>query len=162
MVYIPDVGDDPEYQLHGQAKAVRYRSILSVPMLREGVPIGAINVTGAEVGMFSPQQVALLRTFADQAVIALENARLFNELEARNRDLTATSEILGVIAGSPTDVQPVFDTIAASAKQLCNGFASGVYRFDGTLIHLAAYHNWTDEGLAFVRGLYPRAPSPET
>src|SRR4030095_12145873 len=96
------------------------RSLLIVPMRREGGPIGAILVARPAVGRFPDEQIALLQTFADQAVIAIENLRLFKELEARNRDLTATSEILHVISTSPTDVQPVFETIVRNAVQLCD------------------------------------------
>src|SRR5262249_27228524 len=103
-----------------------FRSGVWVPMLREGVAIGAIGVTRSEAGGFGGEEIALLKTFADQAVIAIENVRLFNELEARNRDLTATSEILRVIAGSPTDVQPVFNTVAASAARLCESFDANI------------------------------------
>ena len=94
--------------------------MLAVPLMRDGKPIGAITRGPCEAGKFPEAQVALLQTFADQAVIAIENVRLFTELEARNARLTealeqqtATSDILRVISGSPTDVQPVFDTIAA-------------------------------------------------
>ena len=95
-------------------------------MLRDGNPIGAISVTGAEPAMFSERQIAMLQTFADQAVIAIENTRLFNELQTRNRDLTealeqqtATSEILRVISSRQRDVQPVFEAIAANAARSC-------------------------------------------
>ncbi len=95
--------------------------------------------------MFTERQIALLQTFADQAVIAIENTRLFNELQTRNRDLTealeqqtATSEILRVISQSQRDVQPVFDTIAANARELCEATFAVVFRFDGELIHVAA------------------------
>src|SRR5262249_14989686 len=127
-------------------------------------------------GAFTSAEIELLKTFADQAVIAIENVRLFTELQEKNRALTAahaqvtesleqqtaTSEILRVISSSPTDVQPVFDTIAESAVRLCNGQLGGVYRFDGTLIHFVAHHNWTEEGLETVRSVYPRRPSGET
>src|SRR4029453_4940974 len=136
--HVPDVREDPEYQWHELARAAGYRSQLSVPMLREGQPVGAITVAGASPGAFSDRQVALLKTFADQAVIAIENVRLFQELEARNRDLTealeqqtATSEILRVISSSPTDVQPVFKTILANAARLCSASVATLWQFDG-------------------------------
>src|SRR5262245_63169020 len=97
-----------------------HRTVLAVPLLREGIAIGGILIRRQEVRPFSDKQISLLQTFADQAVIAIENVRLFTELEARNRDLTATGEILQVISRSPTDVQPVFDTIAERAMRLCD------------------------------------------
>jgi GAF domain-containing protein/CheY-like chemotaxis protein len=165
VVYIPDVREDPEYQLQSEAQTAGYRSTLAVPMLREGIPIGAISVPGAEPAMFSERQIAMLQTFADQAVIAIENTRLFNELQTRNRDLTesleqqtATSDILRVISQSQSDVQPVFETIAANARRLCEGTLGGVWTYDGKLIHLAAVHGFTPAGVDTMRRFFPRAP----
>jgi signal transduction histidine kinase/DNA-binding response OmpR family regulator len=110
--------------------------------------------------------MSLLQTFADQAVIAIENVRLFKELEARNHDLTealeqqtATSEILRVISRSQTDVQPVFDTIARNARRLCNGDSASVLRLDGQLIHLEAVDNASAEGAEALRSAYPSSVS---
>ena len=143
-----------------------FRTILSVPLMREGVAIGAIQIRRTAALIFTPRQVALLETFADQAVIAIENVSLFSEVQARNRELTetleqrtATGEILRVIRGSPTDVQPVFDTIVRSAVQLCDGLFSALFRYDGELIHQVAQHNFTPEALAHVRRIYPARPS---
>src|SRR6266852_2607081 len=141
VVHIPDVEVDPEYQHQTLSRAIGFRSGLFVPMLREGAPIGVISVGRAEPGPFSDNEIELLKTFADQAVIAIENVRLFRELEARNRDLTealeqqtATSEILRVISSSPTDVQPVFDTIVANAMRLCGGSTGTLYRRYGDVV----------------------------
>src|SRR4029453_6994993 len=108
-----------------------HRTTLAMPLLREGFPIGAILIRRMEVKPFTEKQIALLKTFADQAVIAIENVRLFNELQERLEQQTATSEILRVIASSPTDIQPVLDTVAENAARLCDASNSGIWRTDG-------------------------------
>jgi GAF domain-containing protein len=152
VAYIPDVRDDPEYRQHTVATAVGYLSILAVPMLHEGHTIGAIAVTGSEPRTFSQRQIELLQTFADQAVIAIENVRLFTELQGKNQALiaahaqvtealdqqTATSEILRVISSSPTDVQPVFEAIVENAARLFRAWTTHVFGFDGRFLHLGA------------------------
>ena len=107
-----------------------------VPVLRDGTPIGLIGVTRRDPGAFTEHQVELLETFANQAVIAIENVRLFNETKEALEHQTATAEVLKVISESPTDVQPVFDAIAERAKTLCGAFTGGVRQFDGKLVHL--------------------------
>ena len=145
-----------------------HRTMLATPLLREGVTVGVIDLFRVEVDPFSDRQVELLRTFADQAVIAIENVRLFTELDRRNRDLTealeqqtATSEILRVISQSQTDVQPVFDTIAAAAHRLCRANSANVFTFDGKLIHLAALVNANPDYVETLRRFFPRPPGRE-
>src|SRR5262245_24105556 len=167
-IHIHDVRADAEYTWGG-GLANPARTVLAIPMLRADELLGMIVIYRHEVRPFNDNQIALLETFADQAAIAIENARLLTELQAKNASLTealeqqtATSEILRVISRSPTDVQPVFDTIAEAAFRLCGGLPSGVYRFDGDLIHVAAHHNWPADALAVARRLYPRPPGRET
>ena len=99
--------------------AMGLRTVLSAPLLREGIAIGAIHIRRREIRPFSDKQIKLLETFAAQAVIAIENVRLFQELKESLEQQTATSEILGVIASSPTDIQPVLDTVAENAARVC-------------------------------------------
>jgi GAF domain-containing protein len=169
IAHIPDVTLDPEFGFPEAARAVDFRAVLAVPTIREGAPIGAIVVQRAGPGAFSESQIQLLKTFADQAVIAIENVRLFKELEARNRDVTealdqktATSEILRVIASSPTNIQPVFDTIVKSVARLCDGMFATLHRFDGELLHWVAQHNYTAEGLEAMREAYPMRADRDT
>ncbi len=153
----------------GLTRIPHLRTMLAMPLLRDGVAVGLIIIWRARVRPFTAKQIALLRTFADQAAIALENERLAQALAARNSELTealeqqtATSEILRVISSSPTDIQPVFDTIVRSAATLCAATAAGLFRFDGSLIHLGAYHNWDPEMLESVRQAFPRPPGRGT
>ena len=125
VVHIPDVLEDPEYSRE-LALAGGWRAVLAIPLDRDGKAMGAITVAKADPTPFSDRQVQLLKTFADQAVIAIENVRLFETEQRRTRELsesleqqTATSKVLGVISSSPTDVQPVFETIASNSVNLC-------------------------------------------
>jgi GAF domain-containing protein len=142
------------------ARTRGWRSDLTVPMLRDGQqPIGAISVSRVEAGRFSPEETALLQTFADQAVIAIENVRLFTETKEALEQQTATSEILQVISNSPTDVQPVFETILSRAVELCGARHGSLFRFDGELLHAAAHHDVPAPTLEILRRDYPMPPS---
>ena len=121
------------------------RTLLVVPLLREETNIGSLTIWRDYVEPFTERQIELVKTFADQAVIAIENVRLFQELQARNRELTdaleqqtATSEILGVIASSPTDLKPVLETVAKNAAHLCEASSAQVFRSDGNVMRLTA------------------------
>jgi PAS domain S-box-containing protein len=151
------------------AKRDGHRTTLATPLLREGVPIGAILIRRNEVRPFTEKQVQLVTTFADQAVIAIENVRLFEEVQARTRELTeslerqtATSEVLSVISRSTTELQPVLDAIAKTAARLCAARFCHVFRFDGALIHFAAHFGLDSAGAAAIRGHYPMAPGRGT
>ena len=111
---------------------------MAAPLRQQGELIGALNARRTEVRPFTPAQIKLLETFADQAVIAIENVRLFNELTEALEQQTATSEILGVIASSPTDIQPVLDVVAENAARLCGATDAVIYRVDGEVIYPAA------------------------
>ena len=108
-----------------------WRTFLVVPLRQHGEIIGTLNARRTEVRPFTPAQIKLLETFADQAVIAIENVRLFNELKESLEQQTATSEILGVIASSPTDIQPVLDMVAENAARLCDATDAVIHRIDG-------------------------------
>src|SRR5262249_47325851 len=124
-----------------------------------------ILIRRMDVRPFTEKQIALVQNFAAQAVIAIENTRLLNELRHRTDDLSealeqqkATSGVLEVISSSPTDVQPVFDTIVRSAVSLCNGVYSSLVLFDGEPMHLVAHHNHTPEVIPALRQMYPKRP----
>src|SRR5262249_4565036 len=121
------------------ARQTGQRATLSVPLLREGAPIGVILLRRAEAVPFTDKQIALVEAFATQAVIAIENVRLFNETKEALERQTATSEILGVIAGSPTEIQPVLDAIAENAARVCGANDAGIYRIEqGDVTRLVA------------------------
>jgi signal transduction histidine kinase/putative methionine-R-sulfoxide reductase with GAF domain len=145
VVHVPDVTVDPEFDYRALAGTAHWRSLLVVPMLRGDEVLGTVGVARAEIGPFRDQEIELLRTFADQAVIAIENVRLFTELETRNRDLTealeqqtATSEILRVMSASPTDLQPVLDTVAEHAARLCGAYDAQIFRVEDRFLSLVA------------------------
>ncbi len=136
----------------------RLRTVLAVPLMREDTPVGAILLRRTEVHPFTEQQIALLKTFADQAVIAIENVRLFKEIQERNRDLiealeqqTATGEVLRVIASSPTELQPVLDTVIANAVKLSGATKGHIRRVDGEFYRVVAHYGESPEWISFLR-----------
>ena len=144
-VQISDVLSDPEYGYLESQKRGGFRTMLGVPLLREGVPIGVLLLARSSVRPFSPKQIELVSTFADQAVIAIENTRLFEAEQQRGRELseslerqTATAEILGAISGSPTDTQPVFDAIVQSGLKLFPDAATTIVLPDGDQMQAVA------------------------
>jgi two-component system, NtrC family, sensor kinase len=149
-----DILKDPEY-LRELAERGGWRRMLTVPMLRDGVALGTITVAWRMPGPIRDSQVELLRTFADQAAIAIQNVGLFNETKLALEQQTATAEILRAISSSPTDVQPVFASIARSSTRLCDGLFGGVFLRKGNALHLVAHHNFTSQGLVAFQRFYP-------
>jgi GAF domain-containing protein/CheY-like chemotaxis protein len=144
------------------ARRLDFRAIVAVPLMRAGEAIGVIATRRVEAKPFSERQIELLKTIADQAVIVIENTRLFEAAQASKRDLqasleyqTATGKVLDVISRSPTDVQPVFEMIAQSAARLCDGLYSVVFRFDGETITVAADSSASPQTSAIIRSAYP-------
>jgi two-component system NtrC family sensor kinase len=145
------------------------RTVVCVPMLNDNELVGAITIYNKEVRPFTDKQIELLNNFAAQAVIAIENTRLLNELRQRTDDLSesleqqmATSDVLRVISSSPTNVQPVFDAIAESAVRLCDGQFSFVVRFDGKVMDFASCCGLSAEGLDAFHSILPMAASEHT
>ena len=156
-VHVADVLADPEFTNTEIQQRYGLRTVLGVPLLREGKPIGVISLARNKVRPFTEKQIELVTTFADQAVIAIENARLLNELRQRTDDLsesleqqTATSEVLKVISSSASDLQPVFDTMAENAVRLCEAERAYIFRFDGELLRAVATYNVGPENREFV------------
>src|SRR5215467_732054 len=159
-VHVVDVSADPEYESAEFQKIGGYRTVLAVPMLREGVLIGVFSLNRDEVQPFTEKQIQLVTTFANQAVIAIENVRLFNETKEALERQTATSEILQVISSSPTDEQPVFDTIAEHAVRLCDAAFGAVVRFDGEWLNIAALSGLRPDERAAALRYFPIRPTP--
>src|SRR5499433_147323 len=162
VVHIADISVDPEYRARPIVEA-GFRTVASVPMLRANAAIGAITVTRLEVAPLAERQIELLKTFAEQAVIAVENVRLFTKLQASNQELsraldaqTATSDILRVINRSHTGAQPVFDTIVDSAVRMLRGYTGALTRITGEQLDLAAATRVDDASDATLRATFPR------
>src|SRR5262245_1014488 len=151
-IHVPDMVDDPEYNESAIQRRGRARSRLAVPLLRDDVVFGVILVARDAVRPFTDRQIKLVETFADQAVIAIENARLFEEVQTRTKELqgsldwqTATSEVLGVISRSPNEVRPVLDTIVATAHRLCQAERAVIWRLEGETFRAVAHHGLPQE-----------------
>src|SRR5262249_44293675 len=176
VIHVRDFEEDAGIPVASRemARAVGHRSLVVVPMLGGDGPIGAISVgrrgPDAAPRPFSDSEISLLQTFADQAVIAIENVRLFTELQEKNRALTqahaqvsesleqqtATSEILRVISSSPTDLQPVFDAIVESAARLCQAAFGTLHQFDGQALTFEAQHGMPEAQLEPARHSFPQ------
>ena len=158
VITIPDVLEDREFAYKDTAVASGFRSVLSVPLIRDGNPIGAISIGRPEPGPFPDKQIRLLQTFADQAVIAIENVRLFNETNEALERQTATAEILRVISGSPTDTQPVFEVILERATKLCDADTGILFRYENGAYYAQATRIPNAEYAAMFKE--PRRPGP--
>jgi GAF domain-containing protein len=138
-IHIHDVLADPEYTFAGGQQAAGFRTLLGIPLLREGVPVGVIVLSRKTVRPFTDKQIELVATFADQAVIAIENVRLFDEVQARTRELsealeqqTATSEVLSLISSSPGELGPVFRAMLDNATRVCQANFGNLILYEGT------------------------------
>ena len=145
-MHIPDVLADPEYRSAKAQELGGHRAVLGIPMLREGTVLGVFMIARRTPRPFTEKQIELVTTFADQAVIAIENVRLFEDVQARTAELqesleyqTATSDVLNVISRSPSQIQPVLDTIAETAGRLCEAYDTVILLREGEWLKLAAH-----------------------
>jgi GAF domain-containing protein len=167
-VNIPDVLADPEYAWHEAQRLAGFRAMLGVPLLREGSCIGVMSMTRGTPQPFTAKQIELVTTFADQAVIAIENVRLFEEVQARSRELaesleqqSATSEVLGVISSSPGELEPVFQAMLGNATRFCEAQFGMLYQYDGNVFHAVALQD-VPPALADYLRCNPLRPAPRT
>ena len=147
---------DPEYALKELAKLGGTRTVLGIPLLREGNPIGLIVLQRKSVRPFNDKQIELATTFADQAVIAIENARLLNELRQSLEQQTATADVLGVISSSPGELEPVFQAMLENALRICDAKFGQMLRYDGNGFDMAADVGSPPELLEFIRQRGPQ------
>jgi GAF domain-containing protein len=166
IIHVTDTLADPEWTFVRPPNLRPSRTLLGVPLMREGTLIGVMGLARPEVKPFNAKEIELAATFADQAVIAIENVRLFEAEQQRTRELTesleqqtATSEVLKVISSSPGDLQSVFDAMLENAVRICDAKFGNIYRWDGNVLHLAATHN-TPPALTDLRRHSPLHPSP--
>jgi signal transduction histidine kinase len=158
-VHVHDIQADPEYDLSGLISIGDYRTTLGVPLLREGTPIGVLFLTRTRVEPFTQKQIDLVTTFADQAVIAIENVRLFDEVQARTRELsesleqqTATSDVLRIISGSPGELGPVFNAMLENATRICEANFGVFFRFNDDFFQATAMLGVPPAFADFLRG----------
>src|SRR5262249_9293480 len=140
VVQIPDVYTDPDYALGELAAVCGYRSGIGIPILRDGVPIGSIAIARAQIGLFPDRQIELLKTFADQAAIAIENVRLFNETKEALQQQTATTEVLEAISSSTGELESVFQAVLDNATRICGAKFGTLFRSEGDALRTVAMH----------------------
>src|SRR5262249_23452116 len=141
-VHIADVQTQTEFpEVSKLAQRLGFWAILCVPLMREGVAIGTIALRRTEAQLFTERQVALLQTFADQAVIAIENTRLLNELRESLQQQTATSEVLRIISSTPGELEPVFQAMLANATRICEAAFASMLLVEGDQFRRVALHN---------------------
>ena len=161
-VQISDIGTDNEHVARQAADKGFIRTILGVPLLRDGEAIGAFGLSRQRIEPFSERQIELVRTFADQAVIAIENTRLLNELRESLEQQTATADVLRVISSSPGELEPVFQAMLKNATRICEAKFGLLFRFDGGTFQSVAESGTSPELAEFLSQRGPFIPAPNT